>query len=76
MARYYNISKKLSWYDRLSINVDGVKTCMILLDWYKYNPCAVIIDNVEQKGPYISQAVYSRFSEHACTCRKRRTRHK
>jgi hypothetical protein len=68
----YSISKKLSWYDRLAICIDGVKIAMSLLDWYKYNPCAVLIDNVEQKGPYISPAVYGKFMKYRCECEKAR----
>lgn len=73
MAHHFNFSRKLSWYDRLSININGVKTSKSLLNWYKHDPCAVIIDNVEQKGPYIAQAVYKKFTEYACTCRERDT---
>lgn len=70
---FYSIKKYLSWYDRLSIQIHGVNITMTLLDWYKHDPCAVIVDNVEQKGPYISPAVYNRFTKHGCTCRERRT---
>lgn len=73
---FYSINKKLSWYDKLSINIKGVRITKTLLDWYKHDPCAVLVDNVEQKGPFIAPAVYSKFFKHSCTCRERRTHHK
>jgi hypothetical protein len=68
----FSLSRKLSWYDKLAIRIDGVKIAMTLLDWYKNNPCAVLIDNVEQKGPYISPAVYGQFMKYRCECEKAR----
>jgi hypothetical protein len=70
--KHYSISRKLSWLDHLTIVLEGQKVTMKILDWYKKDPCAVIVDNVAQKGPYIAYAVYKNFLRYSCDCEKQR----
>ena len=71
--KYFSISRKRSWYDRVTINISGIKITMTLLDWYKHDPCAVLIDNVNQKGPYVAPAVYQKFLPYKCECERQRS---
>lgn len=64
----YNLSKKLSWYDHLSIDIDGVKVTRTLLDWYREYPCAILVHNIQQKGPWVAPAVYAKFTKHRNEC--------